>query len=376
MKKIMNPTQIIYDTSAVDYIASLKPKNVCITTDPIMLKLGILDPIRDYLKAQKIAYEIFSDVQPDPSEALVQKGLMHIIETKPDLIIALGGGSAIDLAKAIVFYCIKIKEKLMQSEYIHKPLFVAIPTTSGTGSEVTNYAVITSSDGKKQVIQSELIQPDVAILDASLTLSAPDNLTAETGFDALTHALEAIVSLESNPFSEAYALKAIELIFENLIPAYQTCTHLESKKNMQLASTMAGMAFNQSGLGLCHSIAHSIGATCHLSHGLSNALVLPEVMKFNSRNHQVRDQYNMVSQYLGLVLDSPDMNVKALIESIRIIKQRLNLPTHLHELNIPMDVILSNMPKIITEVKQDFCSESNPINFTDEDIRGIIMTIC
>lgn len=376
MKKMLNATQIIYDTNAVDYIASLNPKKVCITTDPIMLKLGTLDPIQDFFKAQNIAYEIFSDVQPNPSEALVQKGLLHIIETKPDLIIALGGGSAIDLAKAIMYYCIEVKEKLMQTDYIHKPLFVAIPTTSGTGSEVTNYAVITSSNGKKQVIQSALIQPDVAILDASLTLSAPDQLTAETGFDALTHALEAIVSLESNPFSEAYALKAIELIFENLIPAYQISTHLESKKNMQLASTMAGIAFNQSGLGLCHSIAHSLGATFHLSHGLSNALVLPEVMKFNSRDQHVTDQYNHVAKYLGLSLDSTDMNVKALIESIRIIKQRLNLPTQLHELDIPMDAIIAHMPKIIADVKQDFCSKSNPLNFTDEDIRGIIMAIC
>jgi alcohol dehydrogenase class IV len=376
MKIHQELTKIVYDTSAIDYIKLLAPKSVCLTSDPFMIKLGVLRPFEQYFVDKGIPYKVFSDVQPNPSEALVRKGLLHIIETKPDVIIAIGGGSAIDLAKAIMYYCIHIKTEFMSIDSIQKPLFIAVPTTSGTGSEITNYTVITDEEtGAKRVIQSELMQPDVAILDVDLTMSAPGSITADTGVDALTHALEAYVSKLRTPFSDAYALKAIDLIFKNLIPAYENGNHKESRQNMQIAATLAGLAFNHSGLGINHSIAHSLGAIFHLPHGKANALVLPEVMKFNLKSQDVIQRYDEIARYLGMNFGTPEINAKALIEGIHVLKSHLGQPNKLSVLDINMNAIIGNLPQILSDVKADYCTASHPFVVTDEDIRGIVMAL-
>ena len=370
-------TKIVYDTCAIDYVKLLNPRSVCLTSDPFMIKLGVLEPFERYFKEKGISYKIFSDVKPNPSEELVRNGLLHIIETKPDVIIAIGGGSAIDLAKAIMYYCIHIKSELIEMESIHKPLFIAVPTTSGTGSEITNYTVITDDNtGAKHVIQSELMQPDVAILDVNLTLSAPKSITADTGIDALTHALEAYVSKFKTPFSDAYALKAIELVFKNLISTYDNGNHIESRQNMQIAATLAGLSFNHAGLGINHSIAHSLGALFHLPHGKANALILPSVMTFNLKCPSVVENYDIIARYLGMNFNIPLTNAKALIEGIKVMKSHLALPMKFSDLDISMDQIIENLPKIIEDVHKDYCTTAHPFAVTDEDIRGIIMSLC
>ena len=377
MKIHHEKTKIVYDTNAIDYIKLLSPKSVCLTTDPFMIKLGVLAPFEAYFQSKNIEYKIFSDVQPNPSEALVRKGLLHIIETKPDVIIAIGGGSAIDLAKAIMYYCIHIKTEFMPIESIHKPIFIAVPTTSGTGSEITNYTVITDDvSGAKRVIQSELMQPDVALLDVTLTMSAPASITSDTGLDALTHAVEAYVSNLRTPFSDAYALKAIELIFKNLIPAFENGNHKESRQNMQIAATLAGLAFNHSGLGINHSIAHSLGALFHLPHGKANALILPEVMLFNTKSKEVVERYSEIARYLGMQFENSEVNARALIEGIRVLKSHLNMPNKLPEVGISLNEVIQKLPQIQSDVQSDYCTQAHPFTVTDEDVRGIIMALC
>lgn len=370
-------TKIIYNTTGIDFIKELNPRSVCITSDPFMLELGVVEPFEAYFKKESIPYEIFSDVQPNPSNLLVEKGLLHIIQHKPDVVIAIGGGSAIDLAKAIIYYCLKIKSEIIHTEEIHKPYFIAIPTTSGTGSEVTNYAVITEEDsGQKIVIQSDDIQPDLALLDATLTLTAPPSITADTGFDALTHAIEAYVSTTQNHFSDAYALKAITLIYEHLISAYENSSCFESKKNMQLAATMAGMAFNHSGLGLSHSIAHILGARFHISHGKANALALPAVIQYNSRDPKTLNKYKQIARTLGFNLSSDEENTQALIHSLKLIKKRIDLPDLLSTLNISRKDVLEQLDDIVSEIKVDFCITGNPIEISDDMLRTVILSIC
>ncbi len=369
-------TKVVYDTTITTYIKELNPRSVCITTDPIMLKLGIVKPLETFFTEQGIPYELFSDVAPNPSSALVEKGLLHIVDHKPDVVIAVGGGSAIDLAKAIIYYCIQLKSKLMHTTDIHKPLFIAVPTTSGTGSEVTNYAVITDEvSGTKEVIQSAHIQPDVALLDPSLTYTVPAHITAETGFDALTHGIEALVATGRTSFSDAYAKESIQTIYKSLLPSYTNGEDKQAKAALQLAATMAGMAFNIAGLGLCHSIAHSLGSHFHIAHGKANALVLPSVVAFNAQSTDVTKQYSELAKGLGFTLASDKDNVDAFIQSLYLLKHQLQLPRYLTDINITKETITASMDMLIADIQNDFCLAGNPVSATREDIKGILMTL-
>lgn len=376
MKIHNEQTRIVYDTKIVDYIRQLAPQRVCLTSDPFMVDLGVLEPIEAYLKEKNIPFRVFSDVKPNPDDSLVREGLHHIFDTKPDLIVAVGGGSAIDLAKAIMYFCLEIKKEFIAKDSLKKPVFVAVPTTAGTGSEVTNYTVITDGDtGAKKVIQSDLMQPDAAVLDVSLTLSAPAHITADTGLDALTHAVEAYVSCLSTPFSDAYALQAMDLVFDNLIPAYEADTpeaQKAPKAKMQIAATLAGLAFNHSGLGITHSIAHSIGAVFHIPHGRANALVLPHVMAFNLKDPGVVRRYAHGARLLGLDMGGTDDSARALIKAVAVFKARLGLPATLKDLGIDGAEVEEAMSRIVDDALADYCTPSHPFAVTADEIRGII----
>ncbi|WP_035220378.1 iron-containing alcohol dehydrogenase [Desulfatibacillum aliphaticivorans] len=366
-------TKIVYDTSIVDFLRELSPKRVCLTSDPFMIKLGALAPVEAYLKEQGVPYKIFSDVKPNPDDSLVQEGLVHIFNAKPDLIVAIGGGSAIDLAKAIMYFCLEIKKQFISGEHLKKPYFAAVPTTSGTGSEVTNYTVITDAEtGAKRVIQSNLMQPDAAVLDVSLTLTAPANVTADSGFDALTHTMEAYTSLLATPFSDAYALKAFELIFANLVQAFESADSRCAKENMQIAASLAGLAFNHSGLGINHSIAHSLGAIFHIPHGRANALVLPSVMAFNLKNQGVTRRYADLAGMLGLGFDDPQRSAAALIAAVEAFKVRLGLPSCLQDLGVAREQVEQAMPRIVEDAFNDYCTPSHPFTVTRDDVAAIV----
>ncbi|MEW9125093.1 MAG: 1-propanol dehydrogenase PduQ, partial [Thermotaleaceae bacterium] len=283
MKKFLVRPEIYFGENSINYLKQVDAKKAFIVTDQFMVKLGIVEKVTKLLDEKNVVYEVFSEVEPDPSLQTVKKGLLQIIKMRPDMLIAVGGGSSIDAGKAIMALCIHTKENFVDPDKVHKPWFVAIPTTSGTGSEVTSYSVVTDKERNLKIPLSEdLMLPDVAILDCILTKTVPPHVTADAGLDVLTHAMEAYVSSAANDFTDIYAEKAIEQVFYYLLRTYRDGNDMEAREKMHSASCMAGIAFTNASLGINHSLAHTFGAKYHFSHGRSNALFLPYVIEYNA----------------------------------------------------------------------------------------------
>ena len=374
MKSFNLKPEIVYGENALDKIDSMNLKNVFITTDKVMEKIGLVSMLTQKLEENGIQYTIFSEVLPDPNTDIVEKGLLEFIKFKPDAIIALGGGSVIDTAKAFIYYCIRIKENFMPTEYIHKPVFIAIPTTSGTGSEVTEYAVITDSATHIKIpLTDSIMLPDVAILDPNFTKSVPNFVTAETGIDALTHAVEAYVANGANPFTDALALEAIKLIYSNLIPCYNDGANLKYREHLHLASCMAGIAFNNAGLGITHSLAHALGGQFGISHGKSNAMVLPYVIGFNIKDEWTKKRYSFIAKMLNMDFGDDTKNALAFIESIKILKSQVNIPNKMTDLpQVDLVSFKEKMPIIAENATKDVCTSANPLSVTADDLMGIL----
>ena len=377
MEKFILKPEIYYGKNAINYLSELNGKKACIVTDKFMVDLGFIEKITKILDETGITYKVFSEVEADPSRETVLRGLNHIIEQKPDILIAMGGGSPIDAAKAIMYFCIKTKEKLVEPELIKKPWFVAIPTTSGTGSEVTSYAVITDKEKNIKIPLTENIMlPDVAILDYELTKTMPPSVTADTGMDVLTHAIEAYVSKYASDYTDIYAKKAIEIVFDYLNKAYEDGSDLEARGKMHNASCMAGIAFCNSSLGINHSLAHALGGTFHLPHGRCNALFLPYVVRFNAglkglqiENLEVAKKYQKIARTIGLPADTPLEGVLSISEGIRIMNQRFNIPTTVKEFGIEKDEYFKHIEDMAKSAIDDICTSGNP---TKIELQGFI----
>ena len=274
-----------FGPDALGALRELAGKRVFVVTDAFLASSGLLERVRNYLTLSEVT--VFDQVTPDPSVELVARGIQLLREVQPDAMIAFGGGSPMDCAKAI---------RWSAGGFV--PLW-AIPTTAGTGSEMTAYAVLTDTEkGLKYPLVDETLLPEHAILDPSLLAGVPPTVTADTGMDVLTHAAEVYVSLRANPFTDALAEKAFVLAYENLPGAHRG--DLERRGAMLYASCMAGMAFNAAGLGICHSMAHALGGRLHLPHGRLNAVLLPHVIRFNAANQSAASRYAKLARLCGL----------------------------------------------------------------------------
>ena len=296
------PPKIFFEKDSITYLRHIEADRVMLVCDPGMVQFGYADLVKRQLELNrhKPAVDVFSDVEPNPSTNTVYKGLERFVDFQPDVIIALGGGSAMDAAKAmwmffehpdVSFFGAKqkfldIRKRTYKIPYAQKTTFICIPTTSGTGSEVTSFAVITDSETHiKYPLADYALTPDIAIVDPALVMSVPASVTADTGMDVLTHAIESYVSVMASDYTRGLSLQAIKLVFENLEHSYRFGDE-ESREKMHNASTMAGMAFANAFLGINHSLAHKVGPMFDIPHGRTNAILMPHVIRYNGRDPQ------------------------------------------------------------------------------------------
>ncbi len=365
-------------------------KRVLIVTDKPLFDLGYTDKITAILDDLKIDHETFYEVEPDPTFATVNKGLQIMNVFKPDAVIALGGGSPIDAAKimwllyedpslkfeGLALRFMDIRKRIYKFPSIgKKAMMIAIPTTSGTGSEVTPFAVVTDEKtGFKYPIADYELTPDMAIVDPELTMSMPKSLTAFSGIDALTHALEAYVSVLASDYTNGIALESMRLLFKYLPLAYtEGTTNVKAREKVQYASTLAGMAFANAFLGICHSTAHKLGARHHLPHGLANALMISHVIRFNSTDAPIKqtafpqykypnakERYAKIANFLDLGGKTADDKVNKLIDAIEKLKAQLNIPKTIAEASVGETEFFATLDEMSEQAFDDQCTGANP----------------
>ena len=385
------PEKIYFEAGSIAYLEKMPDiSRAFIVTDQGMVKLGYVDKILYHLRKREkhVHCEIFSDVEPDPSFDTVNKGLEMMRSFNPGVIIALGGGSPIDAAKGMwLFYehpdadpeGLKLKFMDIRKRAYKFPKLgtktkmVAIPTTSGTGSEVTSFAVLTDkTKNKKYPLADYELTPDVAIVDPDLVMSLPKSVTADTGMDVFTHALEAYVSNMASDYTDGLAEKAAELVVKYLPKAYENGNDKIAREKMHNASTIAGMAFTNAFLGVCHSLAHKIGAEFHLPHGKINAILLPYVIRYNSTmpskfvsfpkyEYFIADQkYAQMALKLGLRADNVKQGVQSMIDMANELNNMLNIPHTFKDAGVDEQEFLSKIDLIADRAFEDQCTTANP----------------
>ncbi len=398
------PEKIYFEAGSIAYLEKMPNiERAFIVTDPGMVQLGYVDKILYHLRKREkhVHCEIFSEVESDPSFETVNKGVNAMNLFKPDVIIALGGGSAIDAAKGMwLFYenpeadpeGLKLKFMDIRKRTYKFPKMgskakmVAIPTTSGTGSEVTSFAVITDKvKNKKYPLADYELTPDVAIIDTDLVMSLPKSITADTGMDVLTHALEAYVSVMASDYTDGLSEKAVELVFKYLKEAYEHGDNKIAREKMHNASTIAGMSFTNAFLGVCHSMAHKIGAEFHLPHGRINAILLPYVVRYNSTKPTkfvswpkyeffIADRkYAEIAKRLGLKAGTVQEGVNSLIEKIQELNSQLNIPKSFKEAGIDEKEFLSKVDLLADRAFEDQCTTANPRVPLVSEIKQILL---
>lgn len=365
-------------------------KRAFIVTDTFLYENGYTKPITDKLDEMGIAHATFFDVQPDPTLNNAKNGAAQMAAFKPDTIIALGGGSAMDAAKIMwVLYehpeadfmdmamrFIDIRKRVYTFPKMgEKAYFIAIPTSAGTGSEVTPFAVITDeTTGVKYPLADYELMPNMAIIDTDFHMSAPKGLTAASGIDAVTHALEAYAAMLATDYTDGLALKSLKTVFEYLPRAYENGqTDVEAREKMANAATMAGMAFANAFLGVCHSMAHKLGAFHHLPHGVANALMIEEVLRFNAAEAPAKmgtfsqydhphtlARYAEVADYLGVKGNSDSEKLEGLIKMINDLKAKVGIKETIKDYGIDEKVFLDNLDKMVEQAFDDQCTGANP----------------
>lgn len=394
------PSKIYFERDSIQYLQSMKGmERVVIITDRTMVDLGFVEKVAKQITARgnHVTYQLFADVEPDPSIETVRRGVELIRSYKPDTIIALGGGSSMDAAKVMwLFYeqpevdfrdlvqkFMDIRKRAFKFPQLgRKARFIGIPTTSGTGSEVTPFAVITEGD-KKYPIADYSLTPTVAIVDPALVMTVPAHIAADTGLDVLTHATEAYVSVLANDFTDGLALQAIKLVFENLERSVKE-KDPQAREKMHNASTMAGMAFANAFLGMNHSLAHKIGGRFHTPHGRTNAILMPHVIRYNGTrpqkvstwpkyNHYKADvKYQDIARMLGLPCATPEEGVKSFAQACYDLAARVGIQMSFKEQGIDEQTWLAARRDIALLAFEDQCSPANPRLPLVEDMEVIL----
>ena len=370
MSNVYIKTKVRSGKEAMKYLGKYKNKTVLIVCDKFMAENGSVKTVINAIDSS-CRIEMFDQAVPDPTTEVVGNGLDKSAKVQPDVVIAFGGGSAIDTAKGIIYFGIN-------SGLMKKPIFITIPTTSGTGSEVTSAAVITDVESKsKHLILDNDILADIAILDPTLTLSVPPAVTANTGMDVLTHALEAYVASGANVFSDALSEKAVQLLLESLLVCYKDGKNLEARNKMHEASTLAGMAFNTAGLGVNHSIAHQLGGTFHIPHGLANAMLLTRVIDFNCEEKQILDKYAAMVYKVKLasITTRPQEAVKILKEVIRMMMAAMNMDDSVEKFGVSREDYVSQLDNMTENALKDNCLNTTPRKIGAGEIRQILLEI-
>ena len=353
MEEFSCKTRLISGSGTVDLLESLGGKRLFLVTDPYFQKNGTAERVAKASKCPQV--EIFDKVQPDPSVELAAEGTARLKEFGPDLLVALGGGSAMDLAKAMAYFA--------KGDY----LLAAIPTTSGSGSEVTDFSILTH-DKVKHVLVDKRLRPDVAILDSDLLQELPKGLIADTGFDILCHAAEAYVARDAGTVTDLYARESFSSAYASLPASY--AGNKDVRLKVHLAATMAGMAFTQAGLGLCHAMAHSLGGMFHVAHGRLNAILLPAVIGCNA--HVAGKKYAELARAAGMGGSADTIAVRNLKNGLIRLRRELNLPETLVQAGIDPRSLWRNVDSIVKATLADPCCKSNPMEVEDFLVRRVL----
>lgn len=385
------PSKIYFERNSTQYLTKMPNiSKAFIVTDPGMVKLGYVDRVLYHLRKRPdyVHCEIFSEVEPDPSIETVMKGAEMMANFQPDVIIALGGGSAMDAAKGMwLFYehpeaefhglkqkFLDIRKRVVKYPKLgQKAQFVAIPTTSGTGSEVTSFSVITDKNANvKYPLADYELTPDVAIVDPQFVMTVPKHITADTGMDVLTHAIEAYVSCMANDYTDGLAIKAIQLVFEFLPRAYRNGNDEVAREKVHNASTIAGMAFANAFLGINHSLAHKLGAEFHIAHGRSNTILMPHVIRYNAAKPMkftafpkyesfVADQrYAEIARILGLPSRTTEEGVESLVQAIIQLAKEMDIPMSIEANGVDKDEFEAKVDLLADRAFEDQCTTANP----------------
>ncbi|WP_124057379.1 bifunctional acetaldehyde-CoA/alcohol dehydrogenase [Vaginisenegalia massiliensis] len=396
------PSKIYFERDSIQYLQKMKDvKKVMIVTDQAMVKLGFLNRVIEQLllRRNEVIYQVFSDVEPDPDITTVERGAEVMKSFAPDTIIALGGGSVMDAAKVMwMFYeqpqidfrdlvqkFMDIRKRAFKfPELGQKAKYVGIPTTSGTGSEVTPFAVISDKkNNRKYPLADYSLTPTIAIVDPALVMTVPDFVTADTGMDVLTHAIEAYVSTMANDYTDGLALQAIKLVFEYLEKSVKEADP-EAREKMHNASTMAGMAFANAFLGISHSMAHKVGGYYHTVHGRTNAILLPYVIRYNGTRpaktstwpkynyYKADEKYQDIARLLGLKADTKEEAVINLAQAVFELGQKVGIHMSLQAQGVDEADFMANVEEIAYLAYEDQCSPVNPRLAMVEDMAQIL----
>ena len=394
MARFTLPRDLYHGKGSIEALKSFKGNKaiVCVGGGS-MKRFGFLDKIVSYLEEAGMEVKLFEGIEPDPSVDTVMKGAAVMAEFEPDWIVAVGGGSPIDAAKAMwikyEYPEITFEEMCVVfgiPELRKKARFCAIPSTSGTATEVTAFSVITDyAKGIKYPLADFEITPDVAIVDPDLAETMPQKLVAHTGMDAMTHAIEAYVSTANCDFTDPLALHAIKMIQSDLVKSYNG--DMEKRASMHNAQCMAGMAFSNALLGIVHSMAHKTGAIfeeygAHIIHGAANAMYLPKVIAFNAKNETAKARYGVIADFMGLGGNNDDEKVELLIKFLRGMNVQLNIPQCIKNYGadsyptengfVPEEVFLAKLPEIAANAISDACTGSNPRIPTQEEMEKLL----